>query len=224
MHYRNNTSIPQTVFGIDGLTKTIQPGETAEISLTVPYTVTGSGMELEDVAGINDVAVDEANVGFTIEGGTTPKLLTVDASFPTSSAVKAAEVVFTETAGAGTYTGSIVLPAGATILDIKVKSTALWAADTAAMDVGDVADPNGFYAAINLKATDLLVDEEIRFESTGGKEGAYIVTATGELNNYSASARTITGTIVTTGVAGATGRTRMMVIWTVPTPSAATKA
>ena len=224
MQYRNNSTTPKTVMGTDGMTKVVQAGASAEIAVDVPYTKTTGGLSLDGVADINDIVPVKGAVGFTMEGGTTPKILTVDASFPTSSAVKAAEVVFTETAGAGTYTGSIVLPAGATILDIKVKSTALWAADTAAMDVGDVADPNGFYAAINLKATDLLVDEEIRFESTGGKEGAYIVTATGELNNYSASARTITGTIVTTGVAGATGRTRMMVIWTVPTSSAAAKA
>ena len=42
------------------------------------------------------------------------------------------------------------------------------------MDVGDVADPNGYYAAINLKATDLLAGESISFALAGGKAGAYI--------------------------------------------------
>lgn len=140
--------------------------------------------------------------------------------------VIAAEVTFTETTGAGTYTGAITVPAGATILDIQVRSTALWTATTTAlMDVGDVADPDGWYTQINLKATDLLVGEVIRFGSTGGKEGVYVVVATGLQNtSYSASARVISGIIVTVGAAGNAGRTRMVVVYSLPTASAATKA
>lgn len=138
--------------------------------------------------------------------------------------IKVAEATFTE-AGAGTYTGTIAVPAGSTLIDIQVQSTALWTNGTSAtMVVGDGDDPNGFYDAIDLKATDLLVAEVIRFGSTGGKEGAYIVTATGELNSYSASARNIIG-VVTAGVgAEATGVTRMLVIYATPTAVAATKA
>ena len=140
-----------------------------------------------------------------------------------SSVVRCAEVTFTAT-GAGTYTGSVSVPAGSTLLDIQVQSPALWdSAVSALMNVGDTGDADGFYAAIDLKATDLLVDEVIRFGSTGGKEGAYIVTATGELNSYSATARTITGVIVATG-AGSAGRTRMLVLYVTPTSNAATKA
>lgn len=135
------------------------------------------------------------------------------------------EVTFTETTGAGVYTGSVFVPAGATLIDIQVQSTTLWNTTTSAtMIVGDGADPNGFYDAIDLKATDLLVDEVIRFGSTGGKEGAYIVVATGELNSYSATARTITGSITTVGAAGSAGRTRMLVIYALPTVTTATKA
>src|SRR5438093_933514 len=36
------------------------------------------------------------------------------------------EATFTETTGAGVYTGSIAVPAGATILDIVVNGVALW--------------------------------------------------------------------------------------------------
>lgn len=138
--------------------------------------------------------------------------------------VVAAEVTFTE-AGAGTYTGSITVPAGATILDIKVRSTALWtAATSAAMDVGDATDPNGWFDAINLKATDLLVGEEISLNQTGGKEGAYLNTTTGARSAvYSASARVISGIVTSVG-AGTAGRTRLMVIYANPTATAATKA
>ena len=138
----------------------------------------------------------------------------------------AEEVTFTETTGAGTYTGSVTVPAGATIIDIKVISTALWTATTsAAMDVGDVTDPNGWFAAIDLKATDLLVGEEINFIQTGGKEGAYLSLTTGARSAaYSASARVVSGIITTVGAAGNAGRTRMMVIYVLPTAVAATKA
>lgn len=138
--------------------------------------------------------------------------------------VQAAEVTFTETTGAGTYTGSVTVPAGATIHDIIVNGVALWTATTsAAMDVGDVADPNGYYAAIDLKATDLLAGESISFALAGGKAGAYI--ANSQVSpRYSATERVISGIIVTVGAAGNAGRTRMTVVFSLPTASAATKA
>lgn len=144
----------------------------------------------------------------------------------TGRTVESALVSLTETTGAGTYTGSVTVPAGALILDIKVWSTALWTATTSAlMDVGDATDPNGWFAGINLKATDLLVGEEINFENTGGKEGAYLVTATGARSAaYSAAERVISFVAVTVGAAGNAGRSFGMVVWTVPTATAATKA
>lgn len=156
---------------------------------------------------------------------TAAELAKIDGIAADAYAVVTAERTFTETTGAGTYTGSVTVPAGATILDIQVRSTAVWTATTSAlMDVGDVADPDGWYTQINLKATDLLVGEVIRFESTGGKEGAYLVTATGLLSAaYSASARVVSGIVVTVGAAGSAGRTRMLVVYSLPTATAATK-
>lgn len=137
--------------------------------------------------------------------------------------VQAVERTFAEN-GAGTYTASVDLPAGATLLDIIVNGVALWAAATsAAMDVGDTADPDGFFAAINLKATDLLAGESLSFALAGGKAGAYI--ANSQVSpRYSATARTITGVVTSVG-AGTTGRTRMVVLYSVhPTPVAAVKS
>ena len=129
--------------------------------------------------------------------------------------VLAAERTFTETAGAGVYTGSVAVPAGATILDIIVNGVALWTAGTSAtMIVGDGADDNGFFDAVNLKATDLLAGESISLESAGGKAGAYI--ANSQVSpRYSATARTITGKVTTVGT-GTAGRTRMTVIYSLP--------
>jgi hypothetical protein len=135
------------------------------------------------------------------------------------------ERTFVETTGAGVYTGSITVPAGATIKDIQIRSTVLWTATTSAlMDVGDVATAAGWYSQINLKATDLLVGEVIRFSSTGGKEGTYLVTATGALNaSFNAAAVVISGVITTVGAAGLAGRTRMLVEYSLPGTAAAAK-
>lgn len=141
------------------------------------------------------------------------------------SLVRSAEVTFTETTGAGVYTGSVAIPAGATLIDIIVNGVALWTAtSSAAMIVGDGTDPNGYYDAIDLKATDLLAGESISFAQAGGKAGAYI--ANSQVSpRYAAAARTITGEITTVGAAGSAGRTRMTVVYSMPaTTTAATKA
>jgi hypothetical protein len=136
--------------------------------------------------------------------------------------VEAHEVTFTED-GAGTYTGSVNVPAGAILIDIIVNGVALWAAGSSAtMSVGDAANDDGYYTAVNLKATDLLAGESISFALAGGKAGAYI--ANSQVSpRYSASARVISGIVTSVG-AGTTGRTRMCVIFTLPTSSAAVKS
>ena len=144
--------------------------------------------------------------------------------------VVAKEVTFTEAGAAGVYTGSVTVPAGAWLLDIKIYNSVYWTAGTsAAMIVGDGADPNGWFDDINLKGTDI-VDasggnaEVIDFNNPGGQEGAYLVTATGERAlMYAATARVITGEITTVGTTATAGRTRMLVIFTDPTvPTVAT--
>ena len=137
---------------------------------------------------------------------------------------QAAEVTFTETSGAGTYTGSVAIPAGATILDIIINGVALWNnAGACTLKVGDVADDDGYFTGVDLKATDLLAGESLSFALAGGKAGAYI--ANSQVSpRYSASARTISGIITTASTGGSTGRTRMTVVWTVAAPAtAATK-
>jgi len=139
------------------------------------------------------------------------------------SGVLVEEVTFAED-GDTTYTGAITIPAGATLIDIIVDGTALWDDGTSAsLEVGDADDADGYFTAVDLKATDLLADQTINFDKTGGVEGAYLAgTATHWTNRYSATARVITGTVVTGGQDGTTGRTRMLVVYALPTTKAAT--
>lgn len=166
------------------------------------------------------------------EGGTVRELVTLDNTQTLSNktisggagALFSKEVTFTETAGAGVYTGSVDVPAGATIVDVIVHAVALWDnAGNATMIVGDVADDNGFFTGVDLKATDLLAAESISFAKAGGKEGAD-VTATQVNRRYLATARVVSGIITTTGAGGSTGRTRMTVIYSSPVSTDITAA
>lgn len=138
--------------------------------------------------------------------------------------VQCAEVTFTETTGAGVWTGAFSLPAGATITNIIVYATALWNSQTSAtLKVGDT-DDDGFYAGVDLMATDLLAGESLSFQAAGGKAGVYLAgTGTHWTNLYSATARTINAIITKVGSSGTAGRTRVTVLWSVPTATAASK-
>lgn len=133
-------------------------------------------------------------------------------------------------AAAGTYTASVTVPAKAWILDVKLWNETYWDAGTSAsMIVGDAADPDGWFTAVDVKATDIVAGTDaecIDFNNPGGTEGAYLVTATGErAEMYSPSARVITGKITTVGTDSTAGETRMMVLYTDPTvPTEATYA
>jgi hypothetical protein len=146
-------------------------------------------------------------------------------SFVPANGLFAKEVTFTETSGAGVYTGSVTIPAGATIVDVLVHATALWDnAGACTMKVGDATDDDGIFTGIDLKATDLTAAQSINFDRTGGKEGAYLVgTATHWTTRYLATARVISGIVTTASTGGSAGRTRMVVVYALGTPVAATK-
>jgi hypothetical protein len=158
-----------------------------------------------------------------------PGMTLSDGSGGAQNLVVASEVLFTETAGAGTYTGRITLPAGATILDVMAVQAAQWTAATSAvMQVGDAGAADGFISALDLKAA--AAGTVYAFGSLGAwgasPGGAYIQQAGIDgsfLGLYSAGARTITGTVVTVGGGGAAGRTRLVVSYVAAPPTAATK-
>jgi hypothetical protein len=128
--------------------------------------------------------------------------------------------------GAGTsYTATIPIPAGAVIQDIQLIAEALWNGTSATAKVGDTADDDGYFTGVNLKATDLVVGEILSAKHStlwGGKEGAYLVAASGRrgptstnFGAYYAAGSNIT-CIVTPGAAdGSAGRTVLSVTYSV---------
>mgnify|MGYP003144548619 FL=1 len=120
---------------------------------------------------------------------------------------------------AGVYSISTVIPAGSYLLDVQVHADTLWNSGTsAALIVGDSDDPNGFFDAVNLKATDLVDNEVLSFYhyGSGSEDGAYITSANGVMTQYSSSARTVSAQVTTVGVTTA-GVTRIVVMWAKPT-------
>lgn len=124
---------------------------------------------------------------------------------------------------AGTYSASVSLPAGAIVTDVIVHGVALWNAGTSAvLKVGDAADDDGFYTAVDLKATDLLAGESLSFAYPAGQFGAYLsvdYTSVATIGagyvdtRYSASNRVITATATLVGTAATTGETLITVVY-----------
>jgi hypothetical protein len=103
--------------------------------------------------------------------------------------VKSARIV--ESAAAGPYLFDVFVPANAMILDILVHNEVLWDDGTSAsLEVGDYAsstdaygqptigaaiDADGFFTAVDLKATDLVAGESANIgEKNAGVQGAWI--------------------------------------------------
>lgn len=143
----------------------------------------------------------------------------------------AVEALLTETTGAGTYTADFTIPANADILDIIVIADALWTATTSAsLEIGDYTtagvaiDADGFFTAVNLKATDLIAGESLSFAQSGGKSGAYNTgTNTHWTNRRAATDRLLRSRVVTVGAAGNAGRTRVIALYCLTNAINATK-
>lgn len=125
--------------------------------------------------------------------------------------------------GAGTYDFDVLLPENALITGIFVYAEALWdAATSASMEVGDynvdgttARDADGFFTAIDLKATDLTLDQSVSLlgAGAGGVAGAYNSgTNTHWDKLWSATARILRFRAVSVG-AGTAGRTRVAVTY-----------
>ena len=113
--------------------------------------------------------------------------------------------------------GKLAVPANSYMLDVQVHGVALWVSGAAvSLIVGDSDDDNGFHAATNLKATDLLAGEANTMEHPGGLAGAY--TASEQRKFYSSSARTVIAdiTLTTHATAVSAGETRVLVLYCCP--------
>ncbi len=133
--------------------------------------------------------------------------------------------LFTEDATSVTHTVTIPIPAGAILHEIQVDAGVLWTDSSATLKVGDTADDDGYFIGVNLAATDLLVNEQLRISNStlwGGKNGAYLVAATGQrgptttnFGGYYAAGSNITGIVSVTTPSGTAGRTKMTVWYSV---------
>ncbi len=150
--------------------------------------------------------------------------VTGDAS---SGLVVSKTVSFVEDATSTTFTGTVVIPAGATLVDIVVTSSVLWSKASSRFTCGDAQAATGWFTSTNLNATDLLVGEALRAAggsaSWGGVNGVYLVSATGVFGQATAtkagpfyvSAGSVIGVVTVTPGAGAAGRTFMTVTYSV---------
>lgn len=135
----------------------------------------------------------------------------------------AAELAFVAN-GAGTYVGTVAIPAGATVVDVDVRNTVVWDSGTSAsLTVGDDDNATGYIAATNVKTTPAAdtngAGQGLSTElSLGATAGVY----KGGAGKYCAVAKTITATIVAVG-AGVAGRTRVLVRYVVPASAVVTQ-
>lgn len=96
-----------------------------------------------------------------------------------SGIVVGATISYTETS-ATSYTGTVELPASSWLQDIKFASTVVWNGTSASADIGDDDDADGYFATVDLKATDLVVGEQLSAHSDnfwGATNGVYLTTA-----------------------------------------------
>lgn len=167
-----------------------------------------------------------ASQTFTNKTLTSPTINTPTITAPGNSStgmVLSKVCTLTETGVAGPYTCTVPIPAGAVVDEIRVIPRVLWNGTSASLTVGDTADPDGFFVATDLKATDLLVGEVFSVvDSTlwGGKEGAYLVAASGRrgptTSNFGLSyvaGSNILFTVTAGAADGSAGRTDCVVVY-----------
>ncbi len=143
-----------------------------------------------------------------------------------SGTIVAKRATFEETATGTSHVATIAIPAGSVIHSIKVIPRALWGAGAAVLKVGDTADDDGYFTGVDLKATDALVGEVLETNNDalwGGKNGAYLVAATGRRgptsSNFGMSyvaGSNIVGTVTVTTPGSTAGKTELVVEYSIP--------
>jgi hypothetical protein len=122
---------------------------------------------------------------------------------------KVKRITFTETAGAGIYTGQVTIPAGGVIHSVAWETSVAWGADTTVLDVG-------YTGTLTAYGNDIDID------ATGGDQVFGLDTE--DPDDFAAG--TVFNAVVTTTGAGTTaGRSAVTLVYSVPpTATAATKA
>ena len=189
----------------------------------------GGSIDVESGGEIDIESGGALKLAGTSVTATAAELNKLDGLSATSYPVVVAGVSFTEASAATSYTATVEIPAGAIVHDIGFVTTVLWNGTSASLDIGDDDDPNGWFAAFDLKATDLVVGEVLSItnsENWGAKQGVYLVAATGRKGRvtagvdsgvyYGAASEVIFR--VTPGAAdGTAGRSFGWVVYSVPT-------
>lgn len=133
--------------------------------------------------------------------------------------------LFTEDATNTLHQATFALPAGSMLLDIIVVPQVLWTATGAvSLEIGDSVDADGWFTAVDLKATDLILGEKLQASSDnfwGGKNGVYLTTAgrfgqqtTNMIGGYCVSAYSLVASVTVGTPATTAGRTRVTVLYT----------
>lgn len=161
---------------------------------------------------------------YPVESTSTPQTSPLNLLQPPQGTVVTLEAAFVAN-GAGTYTATFAIPAGATVRDVVVRNTVVWdSATSASLTVGDDDAATGYFTATNVKTTPAAdtngagagLSAQL---SLGASAGAY----KGGAGKYCAAAKTITATITAVG-AGSAGRTRVLVVYTLPNASTVAQA
>jgi hypothetical protein len=185
----------------------------------------GTGTSGTTLKTVVDLAVAQTLTNKTL---TSPVINGATITGDAAGVVLSKTINFVEDATSLTHTATVVLPAGAVLLDIIVSGGVLWTATgTVVLKVGDSAVADGYFTGVNLKATDLLAGETLAISgsnvaASGGKQGAYLVAATGQRGAAATNfgAHNIAGTSIIAVVTVATpattaGRTYVTVFYSV---------
>jgi len=196
---------------------------------------TGTKSGARTISGINTFSAANIHTGDETHSGDE-----VFSGSPTGIVVSKT-ITFTENATNTIHTGTVVIPAGATLHDIIFTNVALWTATSASVIIGDADDDNGWLQATDIKATDLLVGEVFSISGWGvsdtassawhGKVGDYMVASTGrkgrvtsgvDSGTYYGAASEVIAKITVGTPATTVGRSFMTVTYSVGTVTAAT--
>lgn len=144
--------------------------------------------------------------------------------------VAGAQILEADGSAAGVYTADVLLPAYAVLMDVIIHNEALWTAGTSATletgfysvssgAISTVIDADDIYAAVNLKATDLLAGAAMSFAWGGGKEGdlqGVVATQDALIDCVDVVDRFIRTKVTTVGTVGTAGKTYVYVVYAVP--------
>jgi hypothetical protein len=143
-----------------------------------------------------------------------------------SGVVVAQEALFTQVAGNKVHTAAFSIPAGATILDVLVTNVTVWNSDTSAVLKAGLTDDDCFFAAMRLDSGVMAAGLTANMVWTAAFQGAAVPAIDGGGANdargvtngflYNAAAVTLNAIVTDTNVTGTDGRTRVTVLYSLP--------